>query len=1606
MSFDVSHSPQPPVSDPTSNPRTGSGGPTTRRRTKRVSSAEYSDRSSGEFSRQQQGESITTQDASGTTPDATNSPTRARRTNRLVNDSLTSPNSDLDVSRTMRPDEARAATKKLGMDDDEVLAVDTASPVSGPKSRARRGRTGGNRSPQAETTPQAEPISIISGDVEKQLVVNSIPLSTVPTTTNSNTSSSVHTGEEVLSSSIDAPVVANYSRRRRHPQQLDSGSAVATEEVTHHVTAPSGSTSGADANAEVMEYQIEDPVATRRVRRTSSNSNVARSRSGSGSSTTPQHHDASSPVPEHHTTVLVAHTPQKVATNEKEHRSGRQDLSSISTTQSTAAVPEQQSARTPTPPESNRSLDSHRTTAVGTRQQRTIGDGDSGSTTYSTIHPLAPPPQQEDDAFMQRQRSYRQSGSQNTTPTTTKAYNIQQSLATPQIQDEYSTTSTVRRILGNSPSTFEQPIQRVVQSSSSTNHQQQPQGAADGGYTTNTTTTSSTTTPDNSPRSTAKRTIISTSPQQGSSYELRQLVSSTPSHQKDSTSHSTATSHSSPEHYGTIKRTLSTSPPTGVPAPPPITIQQQQQLDAHAHGGGGSSSYATATTGQLQRRASMSPESSERTVVQRTTRTSNHSPQPAAPSATSIVTTTTTHGKSTKAGGKKKKGEEDDDDIELSSCSSSGSSDEEESVGRRQQRSGSTFGESTSSAAASPNNMTRRRSTVTQNLLAHAQGEQRKLLAIDGTEIVAPLSTNTSTSRNSVDRERIQAQVHSSASSGTGAIATYQMMMPRSLSNASNSVTSYITQPIKRQSIADIRRALSFAPSPNSNSENQQGGGRDGEGTPPQRSPSGSVSLPGGISGLGGVEEAKLGNAKVRKFVTEIRDAMVTFRKDSGIGPSDSKKSMGDASFDEIRQAREILEYTKRTATGELMVSARSGPITVESTDIKKTVIQLFDDLVKEGDRRGNMEVIRAMVTCIHSIDFASIIIVRQLHVAVCAEGFPLYLDVFLSMAKVRDALTLSQITQMLQMATGHPVYRIGLLTSLFRHVPNSPAGEKHIKDIRHLFHEAFEQAVSLSKAGLMEDRTQRTELMQEAIKLEDIVNFSTKDGGDKQTIFSRAAREGDVELVTLLLNNNLIEDVNRVQPDGTNALQQAAARGHLKVVEVLVRLSNIAPSLAYQYPGRGTALDLAMNSKNKNGLLIQMIKDRAIELRVLVISPEASPSASPTARSSSPAPMERRQSKANFARKKSIAMGAEQEEELEVINGVVDGTNVMKVLLTSLKPLYEQMQYEMSFEPQGEELRKVGLIKNDLHKAKEATTMKLSKLEPEAQIDLRKEEVRADVLDLMDKLVEETSKMAGNLSLFELLVKRLNKTFDLLVIATDHRWFLTAAANGSVEYITALMELEGAQEHNLEGFTTKEMFEAAAASTIYRIDSILHLFSFHEKLNLEYFEAILRPIWHQILEDICAVSRARPQELRSNRMQLIKYMLSHPMVAANVEKQGDDRHSIFSRACAEGDAPLVYYLLAPQGGPDGTGYVKQPNVIAADSMTPLMHAAFNGHKNVVDVFVQLASTRKEGIEMLKFKLQMQGGNAADVATRRKHKDVVDVLKKAGIAPLAQEQKA
>jgi ankyrin repeat protein len=80
------------------------------------------------------------------------------------------------------------------------------------------------------------------------------------------------------------------------------------------------------------------------------------------------------------------------------------------------------------------------------------------------------------------------------------------------------------------------------------------------------------------------------------------------------------------------------------------------------------------------------------------------------------------------------------------------------------------------------------------------------------------------------------------------------------------------------------------------------------------------------------------------------------------------------------------------------------------------------------------------------------------------------------------------------------------------------------------------------------------------------------KEGPDGQTVFSRAAKEGDITLMKLLLKECKI-DVNKVVTDTTTPLIQAVVANQLEAVKLLLAQPKINVGYVSQ---EGSALFLA----------------------------------------------------------------------------------------------------------------------------------------------------------------------------------------------------------------------------------------------------------------------------------------------------------------------------------------------------------------------------------------------------------------------------------------------
>lgn len=972
----------------------------------------------------------------------------------------------------------------------------------------------------------------------------------------------------------------------------------------------------------------------------------------------------------------------------------------------------------------------------------------------------------------------------------------------------------------------------------------------------------------------------------------------------------------------------------------------------------------------------------------------------------------------------------DDDDLELSSVSSDDLEDDEDVRGHhapggniptQQMHEPRATPSATPTATATASSPPQRRKSVAHDMLQRATAvqthlqQQSKAAVEHAVPAQLPLSARrpsvpsaTPNPLNSAQTPNVLPLSHADIARTGSSHSQQQPGLLRKDSSSSLQAPSRTpgsvspANPIKRQSIADIRRALSIASTPSGRNDSVA-----------------SVSGPGG-------EEARVANLKVKKIMTELLEATSAFKRQTLGG--DSKKSVGDATFAEIRRSKEVLEQVKLAATQELITSSKQALLLIESHEVKNMVLAMFEELLKEDDTTVNTDLLAAIMSSIVSIDFQVIAISRQLFLTLCEKCKPNYLALFLNMSKVQEVLSSQHFHEMLRLTAGMAgMQRICMLTVLLKQLTFLDSEKTALREQQPLWQDLFEQTVATRGAAMSpDDESKRMELVRAGLNApRGYINFSSKDSGDKQTIFSRACREGDSEFVLGMLTSGCVDDVNRVQPDGTNALQQAAARGHLDVVQILCRLTNIAPSLTYAYPGRGTAIELAHKAKNRNQAVVDCLVTRAVELRLMTaeaahemnpkkdkipenVSPPAVQSQSPpqgggTQSSASPeSGVDRHASKANLARRKSMGAHAFADGKVSAtaplnVNGVVDGTTIVKLLLTVIKPLYEQIKYEASFDPP--DLKKLGVLKNDLQFAKDSMTLKINRLES-MSVEIRKDDVKDDVLNLMDEMIHETSKLAANIPLFECLLTRLAMNFDFLLIAQEKRWFNACAKNGSIEYLAMLFELPGTKEANLQSFQTKEMIEHACQSTIYRIDTLHFFFQYEDTLNLEFFAALLKPCWQQAFTDIACQAKAKPLEQRGNRLALLKTLLEHPQTQCDAEAPADpgnpsSRHTVFSQACLEGDAPFVYLLLNPT-----TALVRNPNRIVQDGMTALMHACAKGHLSVVECFVQLAPTRAEGTSLLSCVSELQAGNAANVAQRAGHTAIVELLEKNGIRPV------
>jgi hypothetical protein len=235
------------------------------------------------------------------------------------------------------------------------------------------------------------------------------------------------------------------------------------------------------------------------------------------------------------------------------------------------------------------------------------------------------------------------------------------------------------------------------------------------------------------------------------------------------------------------------------------------------------------------------------------------------------------------------------------------------------------------------------------------------------------------------------------------------------------------------------------------------------------------------------------------------------------------------------------------------------GPvITVDAKDAKELLFSLMDVIVREGEvKGGNLKLLQSLVARLGSSMQLSATALQRFWLYRSAEnGSQHFVKLFCSLPDIKIAIREKRglpIRELIESAGKGKTHRILVLIeildangslelSAYSRDVALPAWQRVITDI-----------CSLRRANTLESRSKRMELIEKVIRCGFIpIDFETEQGqSDHHTIFSRAASEGDVELLTLLLARNVIKAPNRIQSNGKCALTAAIAEQQVSSVQI-----------------------------------------------------------------------------------------------------------------------------------------------------------------------------------------------------------------------------------------------------------------------------------------------------------------------------------------------------------------------------------------------------------------------------------------------------------------------
>ena len=320
-------------------------------------------------------------------------------------------------------------------------------------------------------------------------------------------------------------------------------------------------------------------------------------------------------------------------------------------------------------------------------------------------------------------------------------------------------------------------------------------------------------------------------------------------------------------------------------------------------------------------------------------------------------------------------------------------------------------------------------------------------------------------------------------------------------------------------------------------------------------------------TGNGGAVKDETIDAKLNRVMEGVRQHWGLIRRQSQMG------SPSDAQLKEMEKERLRLEKVKKDAAKEINSWGTCLSL-MRPDDILEDFGDFLDRLVLETDARGgNLELVKTCLTHFSpAVNFPAMISEKQWIINSAADGSIGYIELFLCAPGVSDVIR-DDVQEIVQTACYNQSCRIPLVNTLFKYDTNVLKFEKHKEELDDVWQEFFVDIASSKKAIPREDRSGRMEVLTKLVMHPHIVINYESEGADGDSIFTRAANEGDLDVLRLLLEKNKIKNVNAVLSDNCTALIRATFRNHVACVKLLLLQPGIDKSHACS---EGTALQLA----------------------------------------------------------------------------------------------------------------------------------------------------------------------------------------------------------------------------------------------------------------------------------------------------------------------------------------------------------------------------------------------------------------------------------------------